>query len=305
VAFCAPTCATAVRAESLIVAPPSFMYFLPQTRSVSALVHKAMRLAHDLAHGVRGKRHLARLAILLICGALGRSASVQADDLGPSRAPPSEALEHYNRGRAHYQAGRYREAVVELERALKLDPGSPNLVYNLARVHELLGDIEQSIGYYERYRNMLPPSESEERQRVAGAIERLRGAKQHVVRPSEEPGSPLVVRMERGVADGAFWTLATFSLAALAAGAATGALALREERQSRDFVLGVDGSDNERRDSAVRADRLAAASDGSLAVGGVGALTSILLYSLRSKPVVQPGLALGQHGWSFTLRGEL
>lgn len=280
------------------------MYLLPQTRSVSALVHKAVLAARDLLRWTRARRHLAHFAIVLLCGTLGRSAGVRADDLGPSRAPPSEALDHYNRGRAHYQAGRYREAVVELERALTLDPGSPNLVYNLARVHELLGDIERSIGYYERYRTMLPPSESEERQRVAGAIERLRGAKQHVVRP-DEPAQPVVVRMERGVADGAFWTLATISLAALGAGAATGALALREEREAQNFVLGVDGSDEQRRATATRADRLAIASDGCLAVGAVGALTSVLLYSLRSKPAVDPSFSVSANGWFLTLRGDL
>jgi tetratricopeptide (TPR) repeat protein len=243
------------------------MYLSPQTRSVSALVHKAVLAARELSHWTRARRHLAHFAIVLLCGTLGRSTSVRA--------------------------GRYREAVVELERALTLDPGSPNLVYNLARVHELLGDIEQSIGYYERYRTMLPPSESEERQRVAGAIERLRGAKQHVERPSDGAAPPVVVRMERGVADGAFWTLATISLA------------LREERHAQNFVLGVDGSDQQRRVSATRADRLAIASDGCLAVGAVGALTSILLYSLRSKPVLEPGLSVGANGWFFTLRSDL
>src|SRR5262245_38941542 len=91
--------------------------------------------------------------------------ALQAPDESPvkSPGPPPEALAHYNRGRAHYQAGRYREAVVELEKALSLDPQSPNLVYNVARVYELLGDMERSIAFYERYKRMLPAQEREER----------------------------------------------------------------------------------------------------------------------------------------------
>ena len=81
---------------------------------------------------------------------------------GSASAPPAEALTHYNRGRELYQAGRYREAVVELEDASRLDPGSANLVYNLARVYELLGELDLAIRHYQRYRAMLPPTETEE-----------------------------------------------------------------------------------------------------------------------------------------------
>lgn len=281
------------------------MYLLFPIRSVSALFRSAMLTAQGVSLRACARRQVARLAILLTWGALGGTAHVRAEDLEPTRTPPSEALEHYNKGRAHYQAGRYRQAVGELELALRLDPGSPNLLYNLARVHELLGDIEQSIGYYERYRSMLPPSETAEHQRVTGAIERLRGAKQHVAKPVQKPPPPVLVPLERGVADGTFWTVATFSLAALAAGITTGTLAVREERAARDFVLGIDGDDEERRSIAQRADRLALASDGSLAAGAVGALTSVLLYALRSKPAIEPGVARAAGGWTLTLRGEL
>jgi tetratricopeptide (TPR) repeat protein len=283
------------------------MSILPPPGSVRALVHMTMLATRDLAHGSAARRAIAAVAILLLCSALSRAGTARAEDYASSRAPPAEALEHYNRGRAHYQAGRYREAVVELERALELDPGSPNLMYNLARVHELLGDIEPAIGYYERYRAMLPTSEQEESLRVTAVIARLRGARKHVVRPSEESSGPsVIVRNERGVADGAFWTVATLSFAALAAGAVVGVLAVGQERTARRFVLGEDGDTRDLNSIAVKADRLALASDGSIAVGAVGGLTAILLYALRSTPVVQPriGFAPGA-GWVLSLRGEL
>lgn len=281
---------------------PRFMSILPPKGSVRAFAGIASRAAP--AAGPK-RRATARLVIAILLSTLSRMPA-QAQEIDPSRTPPAAALEHYNRGRAHYQAGRYRQAVVELERALELDPTSPNLMYNLARVHELLGDIERAIGYYERYREMLPPSEQEERQRVAGVIARLRGAKQHVVRPSAPaPPPPVAWKTERGVADAAFWTVATLSAAALVAGAVTGRLALREERNAQNFVLGRDGTLRDRDDLVNKTDRLALASDGSFLFGAVSGLTAILLYALRSKPVVQPSVALGPSSFSLTLRGEL
>ncbi len=244
-------------------------------------------------------RHLTRLAIVGACASLAL-APARAQERSSTEAPPPEALEHYQRGRAHYQAGRYREAVVELEQALALDPSSPNLVYNLARVYELLGDIEQAIAYYERYRSMLPDEEEQERERITTAIQRLQGAKHQLVNTPARP-----VKTERGVADGAFWTVASLSFAALAAGAVTGALAVRADHEAQDFVLGKDGDEHDRQQKVRRADRLAVGSDVALSVGVVGGLTSILLFALRSRPVLEPGMAMLQQGAVFTLRGDL
>jgi tetratricopeptide (TPR) repeat protein len=261
--------------------------------------------------GQRLVRLVVEVAILCVCASLAlNTARAQDDAAGAaavgSRDAPAEALDHYNRGRAHYHAGRYEEAVVELERALSLDPGSPNLVYNLARVYELLGDIERAISYYARYRSMLPVSELSERERVSGTIERLQGAKERLARrPRPSPAPPPRVTTERGVADGAFWTLASLSIAALAAGTATGALALRAERDSRRFVLGLDGDLADRQKVARRADRLALVSDVSFAAGALGGLTSILLYALRTKAVLEPTVALEHHGLTLGLRGAL
>jgi tetratricopeptide (TPR) repeat protein len=252
-------------------------------------------------------RPIARLAILGLCASLALQ-HVRAEDAVPARTPPAEAIDHYSRGRAHYQAGRYKEAVVELERALELDPGSPNLVYNLARVYELLGDIDRAIANYERYRTMLPASEAEERERVGSAIARLQGAQQHVqaARPAAtERPRPVVVRSERGVADGAFWTLASLSLAALAVGGVAGGLALKTERDTSSFIVGRDGSAEALYDKADRAKQLALISDISLAAGSVGALTSILLYALRTRPIIEPRVAAANGGFTLTLRGEL
>ena len=253
-------------------------------------------------------KHVARLAIVSLWASLVLTTAGAQDGVAepePRRSAPSEAIDHYQRGREHYQAGRYEEAVVELELALSLDPDSPNLVYNLARVYELLGTIDRSIGYYERYYGMLPAAEVEERERVAGTIQRLEGARRQPAREPPPKTVKVVVPTERGVADGSFWTLATLSFAALAAGAVTGGLAIRSEHQTRHFVLGRDGTIAARNAKADLTDKLALVSDISVATGAIGGLTSILLYALRSRPVVAPSLSLMQHGMTLSLRGEL
>lgn len=253
---------------------------------------------------------LARPIACIVAVALGASLAlreVRAQDATPARTPPSAAVEHYNRGRAHYQAGRYRDAVTELEAALQLDPGSPNLVYNLARVYELLGEIERAIAHYERYRDMLPERERDERERVSGVIQRLQGARKHVRNePPPARGQPsVVVRSERGVADGAFWTIATLSLAAFVVSGVSGGLAFRAERSAHKFVVGRDGDGEALYDQVRRADNLALASDIALGVGSLGALTSIFLYTLRTRPVIEPAVGVSGSGISLTLRGAL
>jgi len=254
-------------------------------------------------------RVAADVAIVCVCASLvftTARAEDASDAIPELRAAPPEALDHYNRGRAHYRAGRYEEAVLELERALELDPDSPDLVYNLARVYELLGNIDPAIANYQRYRAMLPATEIDERDRVSGTIERLQGARRaQANKPKPMSTPPVITRTERGVADGAFWTLASLSLAALAAGTVTGVLARGAENDAKQFVLGVDGDVAARERTADRADRLALISDASMAAGALTGLTSILLYALRTKPVVEPGVSLSSHALVFSLRGEL
>jgi tetratricopeptide (TPR) repeat protein len=259
-------------------------------------------------------RQLARTAlpvlVLALCASLLTTATAQ-DNLVQRRAPPAEALEHYTRGREHYQAGRYQDATVELERALTLDPDSPNLVYNLARVYELRGEIDRSMQYYRRYLAMLPASESDERGRVESTIQRLEGARTQPLREPETRTIPVMVPTERGVADTTFWTLASLSLAALVAGSITGGLSLRAERQASELVLGRDGDVAAREARADAADRLALGSDICWAAGAVGGLTSILLYALRSQPVAPsslaatPAISFLPHGLTLSLRGAL
>ncbi len=240
------------------------------------------------------------------------SAQVSAESrTATASQAPAKALEHYNRGRAHYLAGRYRQALQELEVAVNLDPTSPNLVYNVARVYELLGDIDQAIAFYRRYRDMLPAKEQAERERTVTTLQRLEGARAHAA--ANPPPKPVVIERKRGVADGVFWGVASMSALTLAGGGATGALALKMERDAERFRLGVDGGPHGRDLLVQRADRLALASDVLLISGASLGIAAILLYALRERPLREPTagarLDLSVQAWSggglFSLRGPL
>ncbi len=244
-----------------------------------------------------------------------------AQDSSPHHPPPA-AIDGYNRGRALYQAGRYREAVVELEGALSLDPTSPNLVYNVARVHELLGELDRATAFYERYRSMLPASELAERERVDSILLRLEGARTQVnpvpVGPptdslrNPEQTRPRPSENRHGVADAVFWTTASAGVAALMVGGTTGLLALQNQKRGEDFTVGKDGS-IERHDKLVqRSDRLALSSDVMLMVGTTFVISSVLLFTLRVRPASseragrpQIGASASRDGFALTLRGTL
>src|SRR5262245_50290278 len=89
----------------------------------------------------------------------------------PEDATEAEAQRRYHNGRALYEAGRYSEAVVEIEAALALDPDEPVLLYNLALVHEKLGHYDEAIGALRRMLQGQIPDD--ERARAESAIRRL------------------------------------------------------------------------------------------------------------------------------------
>ena len=227
------------------------------------------------------------LPTLLSVGLALSSLDARAQD----REPPSEAVEFYRTGRAHFAAGRYREAIVDLERALTLDPGSATLVYNLARVHELLGELDPAIEYYSSYVRLLPDSEREEKERIRETIRRLEGARGQVesapppATPPEgwdEEGEPRWVT-ERGVADLAFFVAGGATAALLVAGGILGLLALDRESAAERFVLGSDGTIEQRDAIANEADNFAVAADVLLFGAAAGAITTALLYMLRTR----------------------
>jgi tetratricopeptide (TPR) repeat protein len=240
-------------------------------------------------------------------------AQAQARPGKAEQAPPA-AVEHYLRGRRWYLAGRYRDALNELKIALEHDPRSPDLLYNVARVYENLGEFDESIAYYQRYMEALPAGSDDERDKTGKTIRRLQGAKRELAQQTPwrtyEPQQP---RPSMGRADLAFWLTGGGAIALIAGGAVTGVLALKQSDEVGAFVLGPDGGYDKRKKLTERADNLALASD-LLFIGGAVALTgAALLYLLRDGEEEKPNargagaqldVGFDAHGGQLRWRGS-
>lgn len=231
-----------------------------------------------------GANVLLRFALLLTCvAALGGRALAQED----THEPPDEAIQFFESGRAHYEAGRYEEAAVDLERALQLDPDSTTLIFNLARIYELLGDLDKAIQFGERYLELLPEDMVDERERAETTLRRVRGAQEWLaLRQAEEPPelrqlTPTVIVRERGVADTAFWATLAAGAGLLAVGGALGAVAWAKRNEAHDFIIREEADRNAQTDVMDRADRFALSTDILLAAGLATEIGALLLYLLR------------------------
>lgn len=211
-------------------------------------------------------------------------ASASGSEDGEAKAsedePPLEALELFNLARAHYQAGRYEQALTHLSRALEKDPGSLDLLYNIARVHELLGNLDEAIDYYERYLDRLPQSAEQEREHTRETLERLRGAREHMV-AREEPARTVVQPSAPGRADWLFWTTATGSVLLAGGGVFAAIVASNKDDAVQQYVLGPDGGPARRDAIASNARAWALTADILFLSAGVAAATTALLYFLR------------------------
>ncbi len=198
------------------------------------------------------------LAVALTAGAIAPR-SVRAQDSTEPPADPSEADEappepkktptqlkaeaHYKRARELYQLGRYREAIAQLEAALKLDPKGAELLYNLGLVHEKLGDADEAIDAYTRYLKALgPDADPEEVAKIKSIIRRLEGAKAELKAREAKKTEHRFTTVSGGLLVG--------SGVALIGTALLGWAALRHDQQARDYVVS-DGRGLDERQSLV------------------------------------------------------
>lgn len=108
---------------------------------------------------------------MFLCLALSGSASIlfaQERPQSQSTSDVAEAKVHFEEGRRLFQARRFREAIHAFELARALWP-SPDLLFNIARGYEELGDYVAAMDYYERYlQRAAEPSDGDEvRERIA------------------------------------------------------------------------------------------------------------------------------------------
>jgi tetratricopeptide (TPR) repeat protein len=91
----------------------------------------------------------------------------------------AEAKSFYEAGKAHFQEGRYEEAMKAFTESYNLS-NEPNLLYNLGATAEHLGDVDRAVAYYEVYLEELPGAPDAEEVRMR--VERLKARP-----PAESP----------------------------------------------------------------------------------------------------------------------
>jgi len=198
------------------------------------------------------------------------------------------ARSYFERALTHYRAGRYHDAVRELDAAFALDPSGKDLAYNLAIVHERLGQLREAVAYLRRYVEL--ESDPAEIASAREAITRIEGARVEEAEyaalaaktgtPSSAGSSaqaaPIAGCSEPGRWDG--WVTATGGAAvvAMVVGVAFGVGSLLA-------APGDDGTSSERsiddlRRAAENARTYAQVADIAFGVGVVSGVTAGLLY---------------------------
>jgi tetratricopeptide (TPR) repeat protein len=162
----------------------------------------------------------------------GAAADVAAPDAQEPKLTPAQQLaeKHYKRARELYQLGRYREAIAQLEAALRSDPNGAELLYNLGLVHEKLGDADEAIAAYRHYLQVLGnDADPEEVAKVQAIIKRLDGAKTELKAREAKKTEHRFTPLSGGLLVG--------SGVALLSTALLGWAALRHDAEARDLVI--------------------------------------------------------------------
>lgn len=244
-----------------------------------------------------------RLPWLLVGGLLCLAPGVRADDsLRPmSQATLDEAEAIFFQGLGHFRAGRFEQAAVAFQKAHALT-GHRDLLYNIARSREQLGDKPGAIEWYKAYLATTPADETAtiHRIRLLGGDPTLAPKGPQAVLPDfTSPKNQRAPRVEEGVDP---WPWVAVGVGVVAAGVGTwlGLTALDDAaaaREEADLAEATDLKD--------KAESGALLADVAFGVGAVAVGTAVLLWWRADQPTqptgaVQVGAdAQGFHlGWS-------
>ena len=248
---------------------------------------------------MRSRRRLCAWALVACIGAMATSVAAPraawADETSPANV--AAARRHFERARAYYAQGSYREAIGELEAAHTLDPNAKDLVFNLGVVHEKLGDIDDALKWFRLYTtmNLTPP----ERERADAYVHRLEGAKKeledkqaaaaaaagtvHVPVPRPPPPKE---RTAPGKIDALDIGTASVSVAALVFGIVMGVKA-EEDRPPSPFITGRNGTYADLADRQANAHQEAIMADVGFGVAAAAAAATAVLFFTRTHTVTQ------------------
>lgn len=213
------------------------------------------------------------------------------------------AKRHFEKARAAYGMGSYKTAIEELRTALRYDPNGKDLVYNLALVHEKLGELEPAIENFKRYVEM--EDDPKERERVELIIQRLEGAREEVTLTEEPEVTPAPVAeppesrpapmraperepAKKGRLDGWVYATGGVSIAAALVGAVFGVRALSTRPRDTE-TTGPGKTPDDLREQNDQAHSYAVVADVAFAVSLVSAGAAGFLYFSRDAETTPTG----------------
>ena len=246
------------------------------------------------------QQRLARLAAAFViaggCWLTSRPAAAQvpADTSAATSAAEASARRHFDRALEQYRAGQYGRALTSLEDAAKLDPNGKDLFFNLALVHEKLGQLPQAIAALERFREL--ETDVEERERARLTIERLRGAEREAPRPPAVAPCPepvlAPVAAERPRPNPVLIGAASLAVVSLVVGTVFGAKALSDDVSEASTSASL--SVTQLRERGRRAEREALIADVAfgLAAASAGTFACMWIWSSNDSTVRAAGINL-------------
>jgi len=176
------------------------------------------------------------LVLCLGTEALGQEPP-KTDEATPTQPANTElARRHYELGEQLYKTSSYPEALVEFQKAYKLAPRT-ELLFNIARCHEVMAQLKQAIDAYERYLEEKPGADNADlvRSRVANLRRQLEAQPSKQPQKSKAKGKappppppPKPAEKPSRWKRTAGWITLGVSVAALATGIAFGAMAAKK-----------------------------------------------------------------------------
>ncbi len=89
----------------------------------------------------------------------GDAGAASAGFIAPTGPQAAQAAQIYGEGAAAYGRGDFPTAARSFQRAYELFP-APAMAYNLARVYERMGEVDQAVHYFEIVQHANPPPDA-------------------------------------------------------------------------------------------------------------------------------------------------
>jgi hypothetical protein len=125
------------------------------------------------------------LASSLAFGLAPRIASAAGETRGSAPASQTNVAQLNEEGAALYSARDYRHAIEKFIQAYAID-SDPNLLFNIARCYEELGDVDSAIEKYETFLK-TPGADTRGRQRARESLAALRQSREQSRHPAAQP----------------------------------------------------------------------------------------------------------------------